>query len=168
MAGGGAPTPSKGGKKSVDFVVNLVPTIDLLSVLISFLLITAVWVELARIDTSNVVSKASDRPRQSTEDAPPLKILLTTDGLMVRFHGKPATTIPMGDGLLDRFRVALTDKMKELTKDQEKLATLMAEQKVIVAAKDEVVYSLLIEAMDVCLDVGLTKLSVADPSTFGS
>ncbi|MBM4371639.1 MAG: biopolymer transporter ExbD [Deltaproteobacteria bacterium] len=134
------------------------PTIDLLSVLISFLLITAVWVQLARIDTDNVVSKASDRPKQSAAESKPLKILLTNEGLLVRFHGQPSTLVPMGDGLLDRFKTVLTEFKKKAAKDQ----------KVIVAAKDDVVYSLLIEAMDVCLELGLTGLSVADPSTFGS
>ena len=57
MSGGGDPTPKKGGKKSVDFVVNLIPTIDLLSVLISFLLYTAVWTQLARINTDQAVSQ---------------------------------------------------------------------------------------------------------------
>lgn len=43
MAGGGAPVPEGGsGKKSVDFQLNMVPFIDLLSVLISFLLMTSV------------------------------------------------------------------------------------------------------------------------------
>jgi len=44
MAGGGAPVPEGGnGKKSVDAQLNMVPFIDLLSVLISFLLMTSVW-----------------------------------------------------------------------------------------------------------------------------
>jgi biopolymer transport protein ExbD len=44
MAGGGAPQPTSGsGKKSVDFQLNMIPFIDLLSVLISFLLMTFVW-----------------------------------------------------------------------------------------------------------------------------
>jgi biopolymer transport protein ExbD len=51
MAGGGAPQPtSAGGKKSVDFQINLIPMIDLLSVLISFLLMTFVWTQIVKID----------------------------------------------------------------------------------------------------------------------
>src|SRR5206468_10143020 len=50
--GGAAPTPSgKGGKKPLDAAINLVPFIDLLSCCISFLLITAVWSQLAIIET---------------------------------------------------------------------------------------------------------------------
>jgi biopolymer transport protein ExbD len=158
MAGGGAPTPSKGGKKAVDFVVNLVPTIDLLSVLISFLLITAVWVQLARINTDNVVNKATDRPKQSQNQAKPLKILLTANAVMVRFQGTNPVSVSMGDDMLTRLRGVLTEFKKKATEDQ----------KVIVAAEDTVNYLVLIEVMDLCLDVGLSGLSVADPSTFGS
>jgi len=51
--GGAAPTPSgKGGKKPLDASINLVPFIDLLSCCISFLLITAVWTQLARMDVT--------------------------------------------------------------------------------------------------------------------
>ena len=51
MAGGGAPVPEGGGgKKPVDFQINLIPCIDLLSVLISFLLMTSVWTQIAKID----------------------------------------------------------------------------------------------------------------------
>src|SRR5438477_6455500 len=49
--GGAAPTPTgKGGKKPLDAAINLVPFIDLLSCCISFLLITAVWSQLAIIE----------------------------------------------------------------------------------------------------------------------
>ena len=47
--GGGAPPPSGGGgKKAIDFDINLVPFIDLMSAMISFLLITAVWTQVAK------------------------------------------------------------------------------------------------------------------------
>jgi biopolymer transport protein ExbD len=38
----------KGGKKALDAELNLIPFIDLLIVNICFLLITAVWVQMAR------------------------------------------------------------------------------------------------------------------------
>src|SRR5688572_21278251 len=39
-----------GGRKSVDLDLNLVPFIDMMSVLVAFLLITAVWTNFTRID----------------------------------------------------------------------------------------------------------------------
>ena len=51
--GGAAPTPTgKGGKKPLDAAMNLIPFIDLLSCCISFLLITAVWTQMARMNVT--------------------------------------------------------------------------------------------------------------------
>ena len=50
MAGGGMPAEGKGhGKKALDAVINVVPAIDLLSCCISFLLYTAVWTQISRL-----------------------------------------------------------------------------------------------------------------------
>ena len=40
----------KAGKKSVNADLNLVPYIDLLTCMVAFLLITAVWSQLARLE----------------------------------------------------------------------------------------------------------------------
>jgi len=45
VGGGGA-----GKRKSLDSEINMIPMIDLLMVTISFLLITAVWTHMARIN----------------------------------------------------------------------------------------------------------------------
>ncbi len=47
--------PQQGGKKSLDAEVNLVPFIDLLSMCICFLLMTAIWVELNSIDVKQAL-----------------------------------------------------------------------------------------------------------------
>ena len=60
--GGGQPTPQVGGKKSVDFQINMIPMIDLLSVLISFLLMTSVWTQIAKIDVKQSPNLPSDEP----------------------------------------------------------------------------------------------------------
>ena len=66
--GGAAPTPtSKGGKKALDAAINLVPFIDLLSCCLSFLLITAVWTQLARMD----VTQKGQGAAGSTDEKPP-------------------------------------------------------------------------------------------------
>jgi biopolymer transport protein ExbD len=50
--GGATPIPGRGGKKAVDAAINLVPFIDLLSCCLSFLLITAVWTQMASIEAA--------------------------------------------------------------------------------------------------------------------
>ena len=46
---GGMDLGTKGGKRSLDTAINLVPFIDLLSAIISFLIMTAVWNQIDRL-----------------------------------------------------------------------------------------------------------------------
>ena len=50
-----------GDKKSVNIELNIVPFIDLMSCLTSFLLVTAVWVNIAQI---NIQPKGKSRDQQ--------------------------------------------------------------------------------------------------------
>jgi biopolymer transport protein ExbD len=52
----------KGRRKSVDSEINMIPMIDLLMVTISFLLITAVWVNSSRLEASANVPGMTDSP----------------------------------------------------------------------------------------------------------
>src|SRR5262245_56395475 len=54
--------PAATGKRAMDVEVNLVPFIDLLSCCICFLLISAVWTQVARIDVSPAPNLPSDVP----------------------------------------------------------------------------------------------------------
>jgi biopolymer transport protein ExbD len=58
----------KSGKKPLNADLNLVPYIDLLTCMVAFLLITAVWSQLARL---NVHQKGQG---QAGEDTPPEKV----------------------------------------------------------------------------------------------
>src|SRR5580658_9928548 len=64
----------KGGRKSVDSEINMIPMIDLLMVTISFLLITAVWTSMARINADAQVP-GPPRPDQEVEKQEPEKQL---------------------------------------------------------------------------------------------
>lgn len=63
IAGGGARN-----KKSLDVELNLVPFIDLLSVCICFLLITAVWIQVGSMNTKQAVGgqAAEDTTKKPT------------------------------------------------------------------------------------------------------
>ncbi|MBL8783476.1 MAG: biopolymer transporter ExbD, partial [Deltaproteobacteria bacterium] len=66
---GGASVPdSGGGKHRLDFEINLVPMIDLLSCCISFLIITAAWTQLARLETSQKLEGAGGGGGGEQED----------------------------------------------------------------------------------------------------
>ena len=68
-----------GGKKSVNVELNLVPFIDLLSTLICFLLITAVWQEIDVVSSSAPPKSTSEMP-DTPQPRPPddkKKVMLT-------------------------------------------------------------------------------------------
>jgi len=60
VGGGG-----KGGRRTLDSEINMIPMIDLLMVTISFLLITAVWTHMARI---NADAQVPGPPREVEPD----------------------------------------------------------------------------------------------------
>jgi biopolymer transport protein ExbD len=63
-----------GGRRSLDSEINMIPMIDLLMVTISFLLITAVWSHMARIN-ANAQVPGPPRPDVEPTDVPPEKQL---------------------------------------------------------------------------------------------
>src|SRR3954464_9975978 len=67
----------KGTKKSLNGDLNLVPYIDLLTCLVSFLLITAVWTQLARLSVQQ-----KGQGQAGEQDQPPkpeLKIVVVVN-----------------------------------------------------------------------------------------
>jgi biopolymer transport protein ExbD len=69
MAGVDVGGGGKGGRRSLDSEINMIPFIDLLMVTIAFLLITAVWSHMARLEADAQVPGPPDKPL--TEDTPP-------------------------------------------------------------------------------------------------
>src|SRR5262245_55912435 len=65
---------ASGKRRSVDSEINMIPFIDLLMVTISFLLITAVWSHMARINADAQVP-GPPRPDQEQQKVEPEKIL---------------------------------------------------------------------------------------------
>jgi len=63
-----------GGRKALDTEINMIPMIDLLMVTISFLLITAVWVQSSRLDANaNVPGPTESPPCSEGEPSSPCK-----------------------------------------------------------------------------------------------
>jgi biopolymer transport protein ExbD len=65
---------SSGGRRSLDSEINMIPMIDLLMVTISFLLITAVWSHMARLNADAQVP-GPPRPTDEIDKVPPEKQL---------------------------------------------------------------------------------------------
>ncbi len=154
--GGAAPTPTgKGGKKPLDASLNLVPFIDLLSCCISFLLITAVWTQLARMD---VTQKGQGAAGASDEKPPEPTVSLTLyidkDGFTFAKSTGENTPIPTkGD---DYDYAKLADTLKS-AKDQ-----YPDKNDIQIKADDTVVYNKIIRTMDIVLSAKFPDIGLSD------
>jgi biopolymer transport protein TolR len=64
-------------KKELNFEINILPVLDILSVLICFLLLTAVWMQLGTIDTKQAIG---DNSTAGATNPPSLWVTLQKDG----------------------------------------------------------------------------------------
>ncbi len=64
-------------KKDLNFELNILPVLDILSVLICFLLLTAVWMHLGTIDTKQAIG---DNAASGEKNPPSLWVTLAKDG----------------------------------------------------------------------------------------
>src|SRR4051812_30788082 len=143
-----------GRNKTVD--LNLVPIIDLMSVLISFLLITAVWTQVSMIQIgSSLYGKKSDTqppPEPLPHSDLVLKVEVKPNGYILTV-GKQAISLPLKSGAYDETGlVAQLQRVKQLYPDK---------QDAVVAVADTLAYDHMIKAMDVLLIAGFTAISVA-------
>ncbi len=153
--GGAAPTPSgKGGKKPLDAAINLVPFIDLLSCCISFLLITAVWTQLARMDVQQKGQGAAGSIDENNQPQVQLTLYIDKDGYTFSKSTGESTAIPMkGDDY-----------------DYARLGEVLAKAKtdhpdkgdVTVKSDDAVIYNRIIHTMDVAVGAGFKDIGLQD------
>ena len=78
----------KGGKKALDAELNLVPFIDLLSCCISFLLITAVWTQIAGLQVSSSGGPPEQQSKQKVQASSQIVLELKGDGSYA-INGQP-------------------------------------------------------------------------------
>lgn len=147
-----------GKGKGLNLDLNLTPMIDLMTVLVTFLLMTAVWTNTGRITVDQSVQKPQKEQKQ--EQPKRLTIVLDDDGYMVKFdQDRPEpiqkTRDPNGTAVYDT--KALTAKLKDLQ--------LPKDQKIVVAPADKVEYNDMIGAMDSAMVLGLENIVVADAAS---
>ena len=137
-----------GGKKSVDSEIPLVPFIDLLLCCIMFLLVTAVWNQLARVEaTAPTVGETSD---PATPDTPTERfyVQVTHDGLAVLSSAGTTTSIESGEFADLAITLAALHEAHPGRRD------------LIVSPDDDVPYQRVIGAMDTARGAGFTAISM--------
>ncbi len=143
-----------GGKKSLDAEIPLVPFIDLLLCCVMFLLVTAVWNQLARLNANQQTpgqAQASDPPPE-----PRVKLILQVQNTGYVLASTAGDRIPINKNG-DRF-----DTSELVNKLQERKRLEPNRRDITVAPEDGVEYKDVIQAMDIVVGAGFPAMSLSD------
>jgi len=159
----GAAVGADDGKKNVNVEINIVPFIDLMSCLTAFLLVAAVWVNIAQLNIQPKGKSRDTSQQQIDEEKPILSILVQSDKIWVSVSRvddyKP---IPKkGDEQdWDTYEATLKEK---------KLGSYFNDRTDLEIAGESttqgpVKYQDIIHAMDIAVKVGFIDVGLTDPN----
>jgi biopolymer transport protein ExbD len=159
----GAAVGAGGGKGDVNVELNIVPFIDLMSCLTAFLLVTAVWVNIAQI---NIQPKGKNRDTanvQQDDEHVTLSVLVQADRIWVglsRVNEFQEIPKKADDHDWDKF---------ETTLKEHKASAFFADRSDIEIAGEStsqspVEYKNVIHAMDLAVKVGFIDVGLTDPA----
>ncbi len=146
----------KGGKKPLDTAINLVPFIDLMAVTISFLIMTAVWTQIGRLQVSNSGGPSDPNKEEEQQKTVPLMLLITEKELRLTAGGSAFDPIPITRDTKGKIDLAkLQAKVKELK------IQLPDQSAITLQTEDTVRYEDLVRIIDECIGAGLPNVSVS-------
>ncbi|MGE0790261.1 MAG: ExbD/TolR family protein [Sandaracinaceae bacterium] len=144
-----------GGKKNVDSEIPLIPFIDLLLCCVMFLLVTAVWNKLARLDANQ-----QQPGREAPMDAPPpedrIRLFLQVKNTGYVLAATDGTNIEVPKNGDEFDLEALREKLQDRRRQEPNRRDL------IVAPEDGVLYQDVVAAMDIVLGEGYDEMSLSD------
>jgi len=160
MGGGAMPEGGGGGgkrkRRALDASINVVPAIDLLSCCIAFLLFTAVWTQISRLQAQQFGTGAEQAQEQ--QKALTVTLVIGANGFLLQTSAGASFAIPAlgrsGDGQAVYDLKGLAERLKQLKADYPDQAA------VTVAAEDPVLYQDLVRTIDACVGAGLAAVSV--------
>ena len=163
-----AQAPGTGDKTSVNVELNIIPFIDLMSCLTAFLLVTAVWINIARLEI---------RPAGHARDVPPcddagcddprLSVLIEADDIWIGVSRvNDFQRLPKIATGYDWAR--LEDALK-----QHKSSALFDHATAIEIAADStashpIAYQELIAAMDIAVKTGFIDVGITEPRSLSA
>lgn len=149
--------PGKSNKKPLNAELNLVPYIDLLTCMVAFLLITAVWTQLARLSASQ------KGQGQAGEETPPeqqvnIVVVVNQEGFNL-VVSQEQTPIPKKGEQYDFEKLGQElKKVKDAHPDK---------NDVKVASEDQVKFDTLVRTMDTALTSRFPDISLIDTGAAG-
>jgi biopolymer transport protein ExbD len=148
VEGGGS---ARGGRKAVNADLLLVPYIDLLTCMVAFLLITAVWTQLARLE----VQQKGQGEEGVVDNTPQTKIavLVHQDGFAL-IVDRDQLPVPGAHDF-----TALTNQLKDLKKAHPDKTNIE------VLSEDAIKFDLLVQTMDAAMTSGFPDISLLDAAS---
>jgi biopolymer transport protein ExbD len=162
MGGGAMPEGGGGGgkkrKKALDASINVVPAIDLLSCCIAFLLYTAVWTQIARLQIQQLGTGAPELEQTEAQKALQVTLAVGERGFTLGTSAGLSVDIPAlgreSDGQVRLDIKALAERLKQLKGDFPDAAAIT------VSAEDTVSYGSLVQVIDTAMGAGLLAVAV--------
>ena len=153
MGGVSVDSGGKGGRKSVDSNVNMVPMIDLLVSIIAFLLMTAVWVQTGALQAQQPHGAPTPDQQPPPEQQDQLKIQITEAGLHVgvtAVDGRDITRQAPEPGQ-QGFGHGSMDELRNLLRERH--AANLQQREVWIQPDSTVKYVDIIQVMDVVYEI---------------
>ena len=155
-----------GDKKSVNVDLNIVPYIDLMSCLTAFLLVVALWVNIAQITTQPKAKNRNQPVTEIHEPPPVISVLIQTDTIYIgvsRLAVDPVQIKRAAGGDFDwvTFENALTALKKEEAFAERNDLEIAAESTTSAPVK----YDNVITAMDLAVKVGFSGVGLSEPTS---
>lgn len=135
----------RGGRRAVDVVIPLVPFLDVLAMMVTFLIMTAVWTQIGAMQVG------SQGQGGGTAPALRLELTITGSGFWLDVDGD-RRVIPATGGAHDL--AALRAALGTVKEDHP------AQTAIHVAAEDAIAYELLVQAVDACIAADLPEITV--------
>jgi len=152
-----------GDKKSVNVDLNIVPFIDLMSCLTAFLLVTAVWVNIAQLDLKPKGKSRDPSQIKEDEEKVVLSVLIQPDKIwLVQSRIGEQQAIDRTGSPADywgQFEASLADLKKSAFFIDRSDLELAAES---ISEEQKVVYQDLIWAMDIAKKTGFSDIGLTD------
>jgi biopolymer transport protein ExbD len=156
-----------GGKKSLNIELNIVPFIDVMSCLTAFLLVSAVWVNIAQLQIKPAGRAPEDVCLDGTCDDPKLSVLIDADEIWVGvsrvndFQKIPRTAAGYDWAKLeDALRLHKASAMF----DRKTAIEIAADS----TAAHPITYQTLIATMDIAVKVGFIDVGVTEPHSLSA
>jgi biopolymer transport protein ExbD len=143
MGGVSTDSGNKGGRKSVDSNINMVPFIDLLVSLIAFLLMTAVWVQSGTLEAMQPAGAPSADTPPNPDQQDQLKIFVQPSEIRVGLSAADTRTLTDGSNQWDELRTLLRTRRQQNTQTRE----------VWIQPDSAVNYNKIIRVMDVIYEI---------------